>query len=163
VVLSDTLVRQGIARPAPACMGLIGGLLRQAASTPTTAAARIRPTRPRRPARHGRAPVHRREETDSADRGGRDRRGSAAREQQTLLTGAGAARDARIPDVATVADAVNACAQGWARLPWAAVGEAGEAELADSTITVRCLTRPDGSLPDSDTEPDLLAYAARSY
>jgi prolyl-tRNA synthetase len=86
-----------------------------------------------------------------------------AEEQQTLLDGARAARDARIADAATVADAVKACTQGWARLPWPAVGESGEAELADSTITVRCLTRPDGSLPDSDTEPDLRAYVARSY
>ena len=32
-----------------------------------------------------------------------------------------------------------------------------------SAITVRCLTRADGSVPDSDTEPDLVAYVARSY
>lgn len=74
-----------------------------------------------------------------------------------------AARDARIEDVSTVADAVEACAQGWARLPWSAVGEAGEPELAQSAVTVRCLTRADGSVPDSDTEPDLVAYVARSY
>src|SRR4051794_38273131 len=52
------------------------------------------------------------------------------REQQTMLDNARAARDARIADVATVADAVAACAQGWARLPSRTVGEAGEDELA---------------------------------
>jgi prolyl-tRNA synthetase len=86
-----------------------------------------------------------------------------AGEQQAMLDGALAARDARITDVAAVADAVEACAQGWARLPWPAVGEAGEDELAQSAITVRCLTRADGSVPDNDTEPELVAYVARSY
>jgi prolyl-tRNA synthetase len=74
-----------------------------------------------------------------------------------------AVRDAHTADVADVSEAVDACAQGWARVPWSVVGEAGEDELAQSAITVRCLTRPDGSVPDSDTEPDLIAYVARSY
>jgi prolyl-tRNA synthetase len=86
-----------------------------------------------------------------------------ARQQQAMLDGARAARDARIADVATVSDAVEACASGWARLPWPAVGEAGEATLARSAVTVRCLARADGSVPDSDAEADLLAYVGRSY
>ena len=86
-----------------------------------------------------------------------------AGEQRAMLDDARAARDARTADVATVADAVEACAVGWARLPWPAVGEAGENELAKSAITVRCLTRSDGSVPDSDTDPDSIAYVARSY
>nr|WP_294570759.1 proline--tRNA ligase [uncultured Arthrobacter sp.] len=84
-------------------------------------------------------------------------------EQRAMLDGARAARDARTADVDTTAEAVEACAQGWARVPWSAVGEAGEDALARSAITVRCLTRADGSVPDSDTEPDLVAYVARSY
>jgi prolyl-tRNA synthetase len=86
-----------------------------------------------------------------------------AREQRAMLDDARAARDARTTDVDTVPEAVEACARGWARLPWTAVGEAGEDELAQSAITVRCLTRADGSLPDSDTERGLVAYVARSY
>jgi len=86
-----------------------------------------------------------------------------AGEQTAMLDGARAARDARTADVTTVTEAVEACAQGWARVPWSAVGEAGEDELAQSSITVRCLTRADGSVPDSDTERDLVAYVARSY
>jgi len=62
-----------------------------------------------------------------------------------------------------VPEAIEACTQGWARLPWAAVGEAGEDELAQSAITVRCLTCEDGSPPDSDTERGLVAYVGRSY
>ena len=85
-----------------------------------------------------------------------------AREQRVMLDGARAARDARTADVATVADAVEACGEGWARLPWSAVGEAGETELAKSAITIRCLTRADGSVPDS-SDPDLVAHLARSY
>ncbi len=86
-----------------------------------------------------------------------------ADQQRAMLDDARAARDARITGVATVAEAVESCAQGWARLPWSAVGDAGETELAQSAITVRCLTRADGSVPDSDDEPDLVAYVARSY
>ena len=32
-----------------------------------------------------------------------------------------------------------------------------------SGVTVRCLVRADGSLPDDDQEPDLVAYVARAY
>jgi prolyl-tRNA synthetase len=30
-------------------------------------------------------------------------------------------------------------------------------------VSVRCLRRPDGSLPESDDETDLFAVVARSY
>ena len=86
-----------------------------------------------------------------------------AREQAAMLGGARAARDARTFDVASVTDAVEACRQGWARVPWSALGEKGEDQLAQSAITVRCLTRADGSVPDSESETDLIAYVARSY
>jgi prolyl-tRNA synthetase len=85
------------------------------------------------------------------------------REQRGMLDQARAVRDAHTADVANVSEAVDACAHGWARVPWSVVGEAGEDELAQSAITVRCLTRADGSVPDSDVEPDLIAYVARSY
>jgi prolyl-tRNA synthetase len=84
-------------------------------------------------------------------------------EQQAMLDTARAERDARIADVSTVDDAAAAAADGWARLPWSAVGEDGEDSLGRAGVTVRCLQRPDGSVPDSDTEPDLLAYVARAY
>ena len=38
-----------------------------------------------------------------------------------------------------------------------------EDEANGKAITVRCLIRPDGSMPDSDTEPHLIAILARSY
>ena len=52
---------------------------------------------------------------------------------------------------------------GWARIPWAAVGPEGEAEANSHGVTVRCLVRPDGSVPDAEDEPDLIAIMARAY
>src|SRR5581483_4627992 len=83
--------------------------------------------------------------------------------QQGLLDEAAALRQARTADVATLDEAREAAATGFARLPWSAVGTEGEAELARSGITVRCLQRADGSLPLSEAEPELVAYVARAY
>ena len=52
---------------------------------------------------------------------------------------------------------------GWARISWARLGVEGDTTLAQSAVTVRCLQRPDGSLAESEDEPDLIAYVARSY
>jgi prolyl-tRNA synthetase len=84
-------------------------------------------------------------------------------EQQRMLDDAAAARDARIATVSTIEDAVEAAAVGWARMPWSAVGSEGEAKLGESAVTVRCLQREDGSVPDSGTEDGLVAFLARSY
>jgi prolyl-tRNA synthetase len=84
-------------------------------------------------------------------------------EQRAMLTAARAERDSRITAVDTVADAVAAAAGGWAKLPWSALGETGEDELARSGAAVRCLQRPDGSTPNSDAEPDLVAFVAHAY
>ncbi len=86
-----------------------------------------------------------------------------ATEQQRMLDEAAAARDARITEVSTLGEAVEAAADGWAKLPWSVIGTDGEATLGQSAVTVRCLQRADGSVPDSDTEDDLVAYVARSY
>jgi prolyl-tRNA synthetase len=86
-----------------------------------------------------------------------------AAEQQAMLDGARVERDARIADVSTVDEAAEASAEAWAKLPWDALGDEGEAKLAQSGVTVRCLQRPDGGVPDSDTERGLIAYVARSY
>ena len=39
----------------------------------------------------------------------------------------------------------------------------GESTLREQAITVRCLRRPDGSIPDSEDEPDTIAYVAKAY
>ena len=68
-------------------------------------------------------------------------RGALDAEQDALLAEAIARRDERTVDVDSLDDARAAAETGWARLPWDAVGTEGEAELATSGVTVRCLTR----------------------
>ena len=84
-------------------------------------------------------------------------------QQRELLDAATARRDDRTVDVTSLDEAVEAAATGFARIPWASVGPEGEATLAQSSVTVRCLRRPDGSLPTTGDEPDLVAVVARSY
>jgi prolyl-tRNA synthetase len=83
--------------------------------------------------------------------------------QVDMLEDARRFRESRTVDVKTLADAREAAATGWARIPWDAVGNDGEAELAQAGVSVRCLHRDDGSLPESDDEPGLVAIVARSY
>jgi len=66
-------------------------------------------------------------------------------------------------EVSSAAEALEAAASGWARLPWADLGPEGEAKLAEQAVSVRCLVREDGSLPDSDDEPGIQALVGRSY
>ena len=83
--------------------------------------------------------------------------------QADLLAAATRRRDAATRDVATVDEALEAAQEGFARLAWSAVGEAGEDRLNAEAVSVRCLTRPDGSVPESIDEAGLLAIVARSY
>ncbi|EEP73940.1 proline--tRNA ligase [Micromonospora sp. KC207] len=84
-------------------------------------------------------------------------------DQRALHDQALAHRESRTVQVATLAEAIEAAATGWARVPWSAVGVAGEAEANGQGVTVRCLLRADGSVPDSEDEPDLVAILARAY
>ncbi len=90
-------------------------------------------------------------------------RAALAEDQQALYDEALARREAHTADVTSVDDAVAAAATGWARIPWATLGVEGEARLAQDALTVRCLLRPDGSVPESDAETDLVAVVGRSY
>ena len=83
--------------------------------------------------------------------------------QASLLEGARARRDERTTDVTSVAEAIDAAQTGFARIPLATLGETGEDTLQESAITVRCIQREDGSVPDSEDEPGLVAFVARSY
>jgi prolyl-tRNA synthetase len=84
-------------------------------------------------------------------------------DQQALYDQALAHRESLTVEVSTLDEAIEAAGTGWARLPWAAVGEAGEARANAAAVTVRCLVRPDGSVPDSEDEPDLVAVLGRAY
>ncbi|HEX9258801.1 MAG TPA: proline--tRNA ligase [Acidimicrobiales bacterium] len=84
--------------------------------------------------------------------------------QSGLLADATARRDARIAQVATIDEALEACTTGWASVPWAVLAELdGETRLREHGVTVRCLRRPDGTLPDSEDEPGIVALVARAY
>jgi prolyl-tRNA synthetase len=84
-------------------------------------------------------------------------------DQTHLLEEAAKRQAARTTAVATVDEAREAAASGWATLPYDVVGEEGEDRLAAAGISVRCLQRPDGTLPIEDNERGLTAFVARSY
>lgn len=83
--------------------------------------------------------------------------------QTSMLETARAARDDRTADVGSIAEAIEASATGFARLPWGLVDEDGLAALKAEAVTVRCLQTPDGDVATSDDDPDSVATVGRSY
>ncbi|WP_421120369.1 proline--tRNA ligase [Aquihabitans daechungensis] len=83
--------------------------------------------------------------------------------QADLLQAATVRRDARTVTVSTIDEAREAAQTGFARIPWATLGEEGEALLARDAITVRCLQTADGGVPASEDEPGVIAVVARAY
>jgi prolyl-tRNA synthetase len=83
--------------------------------------------------------------------------------QQDMFDGALRFRDERTRDVVSVDEALEAAQDGFARLAWDLVGEAGEARLKTDAVTVRCLQRADGSMPERDDEADLICIVSKSY
>ncbi len=81
----------------------------------------------------------------------------------SLREEAAARQAARTVAVSTREEAAAAAADGFAVLPWDAVGVGGELELAAAGVSVRCLQRPDGTLAESDDEPGLVAVVAKAY
>jgi prolyl-tRNA synthetase len=65
--------------------------------------------------------------------------------------------------VKTFEEAAEAGTSGVARIAGGALGPDGERALLSQGISVRCLQRADGSIPDADDEPDLVAIVARAY
>lgn len=85
-------------------------------------------------------------------------------DQALLLKQSRERRESRTSEVSTIEEAAEvATAGGWARIPWADLGEEGEAKLADHSVTVRCLVAEDGSVPDADDAPGNVAVVARAY
>jgi prolyl-tRNA synthetase len=83
--------------------------------------------------------------------------------QQDILTDARTRRDANIADASDIREAAEASRSGFARVPWRLVRGEGETRLAADGVTVRCLQLPDGSLPRSEDEDDLVAFVGRAY
>ncbi|WP_374970217.1 proline--tRNA ligase [Terrabacter sp. BE26] len=84
-------------------------------------------------------------------------------DHEALYAAALAHRDANTSAVESLEDAAEAARTGWATIPWATLGPVGEARLAESSVTVRCLTMPDGSVPESESADGVLAVVARAY
>ncbi|HET6836281.1 MAG TPA: His/Gly/Thr/Pro-type tRNA ligase C-terminal domain-containing protein, partial [Acidimicrobiales bacterium] len=83
--------------------------------------------------------------------------------QRDMLADAVSRRAANIADASDLEEAAAASKSGFARLPWRLVRGEGEARLAADGVSVRCLQRPDGSLPRSENEDDLVAFVGRAY
>jgi (E)-4-hydroxy-3-methylbut-2-enyl-diphosphate synthase len=77
--------------------------------------------------------------------------------QDGMLASATAWRDERTAEVSSLEEAAEAAKVGFARLPWELVRDGGEERLAADAVTVRCLLRADGGVPDAEDEPDLVA------
>ncbi len=85
------------------------------------------------------------------------------RMQSDLLARAIAFRDERTSDVTSVADALEAAKDGFARLAWDLVGGEGEKTLNAQAVSVRCIQRQDGSMPESEEEGGLVCLVSKSY
>ncbi|HET8929509.1 MAG TPA: proline--tRNA ligase [Acidimicrobiales bacterium] len=83
--------------------------------------------------------------------------------QQNLLDEATQRQAKRTTEVASVEEAAEAATDGFARIRWDVLGADGERRLANDAVTVRCLQREDGSLPDEDDDGPLWATVARAY
>ena len=84
-------------------------------------------------------------------------------DHDALYTEALTRRESRTVACSTIEDAAQAAKDGWATIPWRDLGTAGEAKLAESAISVRCLVLPDGSVPRTEDDDDIIAVVARAY
>jgi prolyl-tRNA synthetase len=83
---------------------------------------------------------------------------------QAALYGQARAMQARgTVDVPDIASAIDAAQEGFVRLPWSACDEAGERTLHAAGISIRCVTTPEGTVPDTLDTAGLVAIAARAY
>ena len=80
-----------------------------------------------------------------------------------MLDAATARRDAFISDCATLDQARDAARTGVARVPWASVGISGESASPPTASRCGACSAADGALPDTDDDPDAIAYVARAY
>ncbi|MFM6850369.1 MAG: proline--tRNA ligase [Terrabacter sp.] len=84
-------------------------------------------------------------------------------DHEALYAGALAHQTSSTRAVTTIEEAAEAARSGWATIPWSMLGPEGESTLAESAVTVRCLTMPDGSVPESEDDDGVLAVVGRAY
>jgi prolyl-tRNA synthetase len=82
--------------------------------------------------------------------------------QASLHREALARRDAATADAASVEEVREAAQHGFARVPWDVIRDS-EGVLAGDALTVRCLQRDDGGIPDSSAEAGLVATVGKAY
>jgi prolyl-tRNA synthetase len=85
------------------------------------------------------------------------------RMQSDLLARAIAHRDSSTQDVTSLDEALEAASDGFARLAWDLVAGEGEQTLNAQAVSVRCLQRQDGSMPESEEEGGLICLVSKSY
>lgn len=83
--------------------------------------------------------------------------------QAAMLGEATDFREAATTQVGSVEEALEVGKQGVGRIEWAKLGPEGERKLLDDGVSVRCIQRPDGTVPAAEDEPDLQAIVARAY
>jgi prolyl-tRNA synthetase len=83
--------------------------------------------------------------------------------QAAMLGEATDFREAATTDVSSVEEALEAGKEGVGRIEWAKLGPEGERKLLNDGVSVRCIQRPDGTVPATEDEPDLQAIVARAY
>ena len=84
-------------------------------------------------------------------------------DQQELLAEATALRDAKTKPAQSVQAAHDIASEGFARIPWRALGPDGEDRLAQDGISVRCLIHDDGKPVDDPDDDKVEALLARAY
>ena len=84
-------------------------------------------------------------------------------QQNDMLAAARKQLEARTRETATIEEAAEAAQEGFARIPWNAIGPDGEQILAAQGVTVRCLLNEDNTAPATIDDPNLIAVAGRAY
>lgn len=82
---------------------------------------------------------------------------------QNLWERAVSLRDNSTMPVKTIDEALEVTQNSFAKIAWDNLGEAGEAVLLEKGVSVRCLRREDGEMPQNCEESNLEAILARAY
>lgn len=84
-------------------------------------------------------------------------------QQNDMLAAAREQLETRTQEAATTEEAAEIAQQGFARIPWNAIGNEGETALAAKGVSVRCLLNQDNTTPATIDDPDLVAIVGRAY
>lgn len=84
-------------------------------------------------------------------------------QQNDMLAAAREQLEARTQEAAAIEEAAEIAQQGFARIPWNAIGTEGETALAAKGVSVRCLLNQDNTTPATIDDPDLVAIVGRAY